>query len=897
MRAKLWFSTILALALAVPAGGEQHREVEVDRPGSYTRHTLHIPGILRDGSNITLYLGVQDGQIRQAWALLNKFGKLDHRMDWEELKIKGDHLTGRVDITFQYPGEKRYWLAEVTLDAKLKDSTWTGTFSSRIAERGPLKIASKELILKPSDLSWTLIGGQELTAAVSGTVRPLARTQGTVLAEMETRRIVYVLQHVDRWGRGKVKLTFRDGKLQAAAVACRKHDKFQAKVVSSKLEFTDEKLTGTIDIDVTGKAVKQGRYVLKLDATLSGNTVSGTADSFMDGKRVNHERSLLGTVTPKDAKAKADTQVLTFAMPKAVAGRTTPTLELVRRGDKIVSGHVRGYLSTLGKADVGKLQISGGRITGPVELEFPLGSALVRDKTLRETYDLDLKIADDSVTGSYAGTWGQVEETSGALRGVAVGQARLRKAEAIDSKYDWPCFAGPNPSLVANSSGNALIDSLRDARLVWASERTYPGRCQVDRYGESNIRRFKERGFASGGSTPILYDGKVYLFYVQPAKSPPNPKVIKEYAEKGIQTLPLLWATKNDDVVLCLDAATGQTLWKTVLPRVDGYRMGTAGSTKRGPYTAWLCAGEGKVFGVGSDNRMRAFDADNGKVLWVQGHGYCEVPRITNGKVIASAGSDLLARDAKDGKELWRIEDAGSGTATPLEWKHQGKTYLIANNRDGEVRCIDPKDGKVLWTLSGLAGRKHENDTTMSLGGDVLLTEVQVDIARKGGKLLDLPDPAVHDKDDLGRVMVAWRLSPEGAKRIWGLNDRYQPKRSAPPYRDGLFYYRNVRTKHIYAIEADTGKVVSKAPANSNGTVQLMGDRIIILADPSHSQMDLDYYRLDGRKIIPAGARWSVMNAPTTGYWPIVGPRVLADGRMIVRGAQGVYCYDLRAQD
>jgi len=44
----------------------------------------------------------------------------------------------------------------------------------------------------------------------------------------------------------------------------------------------------------------------------------------------------------------------------------------------------------------------------------------------------------------------------------------------------------------------------------------------------------------------------------------------------------------------------------------------------------------------------------------------------------------------------------------------------------------------------------------------------------------------------------------------------------------------------------------------------------------------------------PLQIDWHTMHLPTTGYWPIVGNHPMADGRWVLRGARGIYCYDLR---
>ena len=40
--------------------------------------------------------------------------------------------------------------------------------------------------------------------------------------------------------------------------------------------------------------------------------------------------------------------------------------------------------------------------------------------------------------------------------------------------------------------------------------------------------------------------------------------------------------------------------------------------------------------------------------------------------------------------------------ATPACWRHGGRDYLLVANEKGELRLLDPTDGRELWKLDGL---------------------------------------------------------------------------------------------------------------------------------------------------------------------------------------------------
>ncbi len=897
-----WLRAGVLLAIAISAvgagwcedGPDESKSVRLERPGEYTRHELRLPGVLRDGNDLMLSLGVQDGRIRQAWAVAPAHGIAGRQVETDELRLDGNTLKGPARVSVSYPGEGRVFLLDLDFDARLRDGTWSGSVHSRHAQRGPLVIDSDKLVVQPGELKWSLVGGQVLRGEVTGSAEARARAKGTVVATMETDQLVYVHARVARWGKAKIVLTFKDGKLVDSSFGPRKFDKWKATVSKAEATITDDKLRAQLVVDVSGDAVRGGRHVVKIDGDLVGNTIAGEADSFQDNKRVNRFRNMLGKLRRTDAPARPDSTVVTVTMPKAVAGKTTPKLVLTIEGQKIVAGAVRGYLRELGKVDYSGLDVGDGRITGKATLHFPTGSALVSDEDAQATYELDLKIDDGKVTGTYAGRWGEVHEVRAKLAGVARSQAELRKDYAIPSRYDWPCWSGPNQNLTADTSGEELVSRLSDAKLLWCSERTLPGRCQVDRYGESNLDKWKRSGAASGGGTPILYDGKVYFYYVRPGDGEPDKGIMEGFRKKGKRTMALLWALRADEVMLCLDAATGQTLWKSVMPNSGRYG---AGKGKRGGYTAWMCGGQGRVFVTGVDGQLRCLDADTGELQWSVRNGRGEVAQVIDG-ILVTPGSkkgagDLRGIDVRNGRELWAVENGCSTFAQPLKWVHKGKTWIIANDRGGSVRCVDPASGKVRWTIPAMG---EENSTTMSIGGDVLIVEAEREKAPKDVPARRVDDPIVR-KEGIERVMVAFRMSDSQAKPIWVLDERYHANRTAPPYRDGVFYYRNVTTKKVYALDAETGKILSRAVSDSVGTLELMGDRLLVLRDPSHGHTEFDWFGLDEEGgITTLETNWHSMNLPTTGYWPIVGSHAMADGRLILRGARGIFCYDLRAK-
>ncbi|MCA9156461.1 MAG: hypothetical protein KDA38_16830, partial [Planctomycetales bacterium] len=101
----------------------------------------------------------------------------------------------------------------------------------------------------------------------------------------------------------------------------------------------------------------------------------------------------------------------------------------------------------------------------------------------------------------------------------------------------------------------------------------------------------------------------------------------------------------------------------------------------------------------------------------------------------------------------------------------------------------------------------------------------------------------------------------------------------------------------VRCIDLETGKQIGNLPeakAGSNPCILIAGNKLIVSPEGQHgSQSFLFYQRMDDGWM-QLGQPWSPPNASTTAYntQPLVHPVI--DGRLFVRGGNGIYCYDLR---
>jgi hypothetical protein len=215
------------------------------------------------------------------------------------------------------------------------------------------------------------------------------------------------------------------------------------------------------------------------------------------------------------------------------------------------------------------------------------------------------------------------------------------------------------------------------------------------------------------------------------------------------------------------------------------------------------------------------------------------------------------------------------------------------------MRLIDPKNGQVLWTHTGLGPRLG----TLSVENDIVVTAFASD---KGEK----------DKDGDPRQVLygALRLSLEGAEKLWVMPDeprnRFHWKHDKGPRyrtspRDGLVYLGispdqrqpGEARGRVVVVEAATGKIIDEKPINESLSNPIpIENKLWVTHDYSHSNPITQSYWQAGRELRQLSGVFAMPHASITGYYIDLEP-VYYKGRLYFRGMEGILCYDLRKQD
>ncbi len=245
----------------------------------------------------------------------------------------------------------------------------------------------------------------------------------------------------------------------------------------------------------------------------------------------------------------------------------------------------------------------------------------------------------------------------------------------------------------------------------------------------------------TGYGTPVLADGRVYHFHTYPTGLDPAEILAKAEADHKFR---MDYPEQADESVLCVEAATGKTLWHRTWEK-NGVTV--TGSNKQGGHYTMAIA-DGRAYAFGSTGRIYCLDAVTGETIW-ETHNHPKVhapncaPAVAEGVLIYREGRTLFGYRADTGERIWShggVEKGTRSSAFTRIWQ-AGKRKLFVH----ENICLDPITGKVLWSI----GDTRSGNRTAILG-DIMVT----------GGTRESPGPR------------GWRISPRGVEQLW----QYRPE-------------------------------------------------------------------------------------------------------------------------
>jgi len=315
-------------------------------------------------------------------------------------------------------------------------------------------------------------------------------------------------------------------------------------------------------------------------------------------------------------------------------------------------------------------------------------------------------------------------------------------------------------------------------------------------------------------------------------------------------------------VVYCLDADSGKTIWQRAIE--DAYQEPTGGD---GPRATPTIDGD-RLYMLGARGTLLCLNAESGSELWRQSFdhmpqwGYSGSVLVEGNLAVSSGGESdgaLVAFDKMTGKQMWKTGDDPAGYATPYPFDFEGKRYIVGFTGDSAI-IVEATSGKLVyrqpwqtdWNVNAAAPIFHDGHLFLSSG------------YKTGAGLFKV-------KMDGGALAL---------DQVWK-NRVLMNKFQSCILRDGKLYASD--QKSLVCADFSTGEELWRKPRLKHGTLVLADDHLLLLTQDG---------RLQIAPVSPEGFK------PTTDA-EILNDRcwtvpVLHRGRLYARNLNRIVCVDLR---
>lgn len=325
---------------------------------------------------------------------------------------------------------------------------------------------------------------------------------------------------------------------------------------------------------------------------------------------------------------------------------------------------------------------------------------------------------------------------------------------------------------------------------------------------------------------------------------------------------------ENNDLVFCLNSETGKLIWK------GSYEAKT--NTSHGPgarATAVIDSNRVYTFGRGGD--VVCWQLLDGKMLWkknVQDEGGSEpqwghsaTPYVLNDKLFVQGGgkATVIAYDKLSGKMLWKSMEGEAGYSAAMTIKFDSVAKLIIYHGTG-LSCLNPNDGKVLWTVPW-ATEYNVNATTPIVTGNHIFHTSGYGM---GGELIEATE--------------------KGYKVIWK-NNVIEAQHSDQILIDGFLYGYTGESNNrspFKCVEYMTGKEMWSTNEIGGGTCIFVDNYLVCL----DLKGNLYLVKPDRNSFKKVGELLNAIKDVKSLAW--TSP-VIANGKLYLRYMQTVICYNL----
>ena len=276
----------------------------------------------------------------------------------------------------------------------------------------------------------------------------------------------------------------------------------------------------------------------------------------------------------------------------------------------------------------------------------------------------------------------------------------------------------------------------------------------------------------------------------------------------------------GDEVMMALDAATGETIWRTAYPAPFDMSPATRPHGP-GPKSTPTYA-DGRLFAHGMTGAVTAFDASDGRQLWqVPGTGVTPLyhtamsPLVVDDLVIIHMGGHddgaLTALDAATGNVRWAWDGDGPAYGSPMLFELGGVRQVVVFTQSQFVG-VALETGALLWSRPFTT----PSDTTSQT--PILYDGMVIQAGRDNG-------------------VTAFRVTQSGGswatEEVWRANEVSLHMANAVVDGDVLIGLSHLNSGQYFGLDLDTGEVLwtSTPRQASHASITRAGSATLSLED------------------------------------------------------------------
>ncbi len=276
----------------------------------------------------------------------------------------------------------------------------------------------------------------------------------------------------------------------------------------------------------------------------------------------------------------------------------------------------------------------------------------------------------------------------------------------------------------------------------------------------------------------------------------------------------------DDEVMMALDAGSGDTLWRTSYPAP--FDM-VAATRNHGPGPKSTPAyADGRLFTLGISGIVTAFDAETGGQLWQRPAGPVEPlyhtgqsPYVDGDQMILHVGGQdagaLTAFDVATGEERWRWDGDGPAYGSPIVVEIEGVRQVVTFTQENFVG-VSADNGQLLWRRPYTTPSTTTAQTPRLYQGDVI----------ESGR---------------GNGITRFRVVREGnawtTEEVWHADEVSLHMTNGVVVDGVLFGLSHLNSGQYFGLDLNTGDVLwTSAPRQAdNAAILNVGNTILSLED------------------------------------------------------------------